>query len=54
MPKKMPGMNGTHLSGSAVAFAVWGDFFELVAGFGEQLVIFGASFFGSGLLPSRS
>ena len=49
----MPGMNGTHLSGGSVALAV-GDFLELAARFGEQLVGLGASFFSPGLLPSRS
>lgn len=51
--KKMPGMNGTHLSSGSVALAV-GDFLELAARFGEQLVGLGASFFSPGLLPSRS
>ena len=51
--KKMPGMNGTHLSGGSVALAV-GDFLELAARFGEQLVGLGASFFSPGLFPSRS
>jgi hypothetical protein len=46
-------MNGTHLSGGSVALAV-GDFLELAARFGEQLVGLGASFFSPGLLPSRS
>ena len=45
--------NGTHLSGGSVALAV-GDFLELAARFGEQLVGLGASFFSPGLLPSRS
>lgn len=49
----MPGMNGTHLSCGAVALTV-GDFFELAARFGEQLVGLGASFFSPGLLSSRS
>lgn len=49
---KMPGMNGTHLSCGAVALTV-GDFFELAAGFGEQLVGLGTSLFGSGFLPSK-
>ena len=44
---KKTGMNGTHLSGDAVSFTV-GDFFELVLGFGEQLVGFGTSFLALG------
>jgi len=43
---KMLGMNGTHLSGGAVALAV-GDLLELVAGFGQKLMCFGPSFLGS-------
>ena len=49
----MTGKNGTHLSGDAVSFTV-GDFFELVPRFGEQLVGFGASLFGSRLSPPWS
>lgn len=46
-------MNGTQLSGSAVAFAV-GNFLELVAWAGKQLITFRAAFYGPGFLASRS
>ena len=44
----MLNVNGAHFSSRAVSFTAW-DFFVLVAGFGEQLVEFGTSFFGSRL-----
>jgi len=48
--RKMPGMNGTRLSGFSISFAM-GNFLEFVAGLGQELVRFWSSFFCS-WLPS--